>query len=177
VAELQGASLRRAQLQGASLVGAQLQGAHGTPNVDLTRLWNIDATTRLSQEKLEERANSIPRPQRDSFLLDLASPKEDVLDQNFWDNAHSSQLQGEEGQRKRAEFLANLACSSRDSYVARGLLRNFRFDVGVVQLRQLLADRLLKAKSDPTACPGVNGFTDEDWADVSKLSPDPLMSR
>jgi len=32
--------------------------------------------------------------------------------------------------------------------------------------RKLFTDRLLKGKSDPTACPGVRGFTDTDWAEL-----------
>ena len=82
-------------------------------------------------------------------------------------------------------FLADLACSGRgrladlwwgDStpYVARGVLQNLQsrefkefLDAGA---RKLFTDRLLEGKSDSTACPGVRGFTDTDWADLSKLT-------
>jgi hypothetical protein len=54
----------------------------------------------------------------------------------------------------RAEFfLTNVVCASRDSYGARGLLTNFV--LLFPEMKQLLADWLRKAKSDPTACPGL----------------------
>jgi len=109
---------------------------------------------------------------------------EDVLDQRHWDNAHSSQPQGEEVRRTRAVFLADLACL-RDSapYVARGLLLNLEssdpeFLAGRkgsvtrdASVLKLFTDRLLKGKSDPTTCPGVRGLTDTDWAHLSELVP------
>jgi hypothetical protein len=79
-------------------------------------------------------------------------------------------------------FLADLACLGDSApYVARGLLlilkqmrdpevlnaRGRKLDTGG---RKPFTDRLLKGKSDPTACPGVRGFTDTDWADLSKLT-------
>jgi len=192
-AQLQGASLTRAQLQGASLAGAQLQGAslyraqlqdtRGTPgDIDLTDLREIDVITRLSEEELEKIANTIPRPQRDSFLRQLTTAK-DALDPKFWDNARSSLLLDEKIGRKRAVFLANLACSEPDvlyiaaPHLARGLLHILIIDKDDtesldVSARQLFADRLRKGKSDPAACPGVKGFTEEDWSNLSKLSTD-----
>ena len=95
---------------------------------------------------------------------------EDLLDQRYWERAHSSQPQGEEFWGKRAMFLADLACLHDSApYVARGLLRNLvRITNAFLYLdaggRELFNDRLLKGKSDPTACPGVRGFTDTDWA-------------
>jgi uncharacterized protein YjbI with pentapeptide repeats len=138
-AQLQGASLDEAQLQGASLFEAQLQDVRGTPNVDLADLRNIDATPTSHSDS----ENRLP-----------------ALDPTFWDVARSSQLQGEEGQRKRVEFLVNLACSKAS--VARGLMRNLRMDDQFQ--KQLLADGLRKRKSDPTACNGLIDLTDEDWS-------------
>jgi uncharacterized protein YjbI with pentapeptide repeats len=178
---LQGALLHEAQLQGASLREAQLQGTHGSPkNVDLTDLDSIDATTRLSEKELERLADSIPLAMRNVFFW-LVRSEEDVLDPNFWDNARSSQLQGEEFRRKRAMFLADLACLGDSApYVASGLLRNLESsDPEFLDAEglKLFTDRLLKGKSDPATCPGVRGFTDTDWAGLSKLSPETLMSR
>jgi hypothetical protein len=76
---------------------------------------------------------------------------------------HSSQPQGEEVRGKRAKFLAYLACledSAPD--VARGLLQILQpKDSQFLDAdgRKLFTDRLLKGKSDPTACPEVRGFT------------------
>ena len=102
-----------------------------------------------------------------------------MLDQRYWDEAQSSQLQGEEVRRKRAVFLADLACLGDSApYVARGLIRNLKPKDDEPQAApkllnasglKLFTDRLLKGKSDPTTCLGVRGFTDTDWADLSKL--------
>ena len=97
---------------------------------------------------------------------------ENVLDQRYWDT-HSSQPQGEEFRRERAMFLADLACLGDSApYIARGLLLNLRLSKGRTELLdasglKLFTDRLLKGKSDPATCPGVRGFTDTDWADLS----------
>jgi len=201
-AQLQGASLYDAQLQGARLERAQLQGAwlanvpvwraFGTPNLYLANFPNIDAHPILWKGEAfaswrDAIANSVPAGTlRDEMIERLAvldptekkEPKE-LLDQHYWD---SSSQQGEEVRRKRAMFLADLACLGDSApYVARGLLRNLDvarllrdsgrknpelLDAGGLKL---FADRLLKGKSDPTTCPGVRDLTDTDWADLSKL--------
>jgi len=208
-AQLQGASLHRAELQGARLSGAQLQGAwlvnvlvwraSGTPNLYLADFPDIDIHQKPWKddetfgEWRDAIANSVPagplraRVIEQLAVLDPTGKKEskDLLDQRYWERAHSSQPQGEEFWGKRAMFLADLACSGRgrladlwwgDStpYVARGVLQNLQsrefkefLDAGA---RKLFTDRLLEGKSDSTACPGVRGFTDTDWADLSKLT-------
>jgi uncharacterized protein YjbI with pentapeptide repeats len=208
-AQLQGASLDGAQLQGASLYEAQLQGAElahvsvwrafGSPNLYLADLPNIDP--QLANKKPWEDyetfvrwrdaiANSVRAGRlRDDVINSLAvldptgkKEPEDLLDQRYWERAHSSQPQGEEVLGKRAMFLTDLACLEDAPYVARGLLQILEgirdpeqfLDAGG---RKLFTDRLLKGKSDPTACPGTRGFTDTDWANLSKLSSETLMSR
>ena len=84
-------------------------------------------------------------------------------------------------------FLAVLACSGDSApYVARGLIRNLNrqsdSDPALLESLdasglKLFTDRLLKGKSDPTTCPGVSGLTDLDWAELSKLGFETLMSR
>jgi hypothetical protein len=66
-------------------------------------------------------------------------------------------------------------------YVAVGLIRNLEsadnrgfLDAGGLKL---FTDRLLRGKSDPTACPGVRGVVDADWTNLSELSSEPLISR
>jgi uncharacterized protein YjbI with pentapeptide repeats len=199
-AQLQGASLVGAQLQGASLDKAQLQGAglvnvlawraFGTPNLYLADLLNIDAHQKpwKDDETFTEWRDAIADSVPEGFLrdqvierlavLDPEKEPQDVLDQHYWDEAQSSKLQGEEVPRKRAMFLADLACLGDSApYVARGLLRNLKpkgdpekfLDAGGLKL---FTDRLLKGKSDPTTCPGTRGLTDTDWADLSKWRPD-----
>jgi hypothetical protein len=116
-------------------------------------------------------------------VLDPTGKKEpeDVLDQRYWDRAHSSQPQGEEVWGKRAMFLGDLACLEDSApYVARGLLQILQpkdskfLDAGRLKL---FTDRLLKGKSDPTTCPGIRDLTDTDWASLSKLGSEALMSR
>jgi hypothetical protein len=85
-------------------------------------------------------------------------------------------------------FLADLACLKDSTpYVARGLIRNWfieslarpggnepKLDAPGLKL---FTDRLLKGKSDPTTCLGIRGLTNADWAGLSKLGSETLMSR
>jgi hypothetical protein len=207
-AQLQGARLDGGQLQGVRLGGAELQGAglvnvrvwraFGTPNLYLADFRNIDAHQKPWKDNetfggwRDAIANSVPdRLLRDDVKVrlkaldptgDLTGKKEpeDLLDQRYWDRAHSSQPQDEEFWGKRARFLADLACLGGSTpYIARGLLQilkrtrnpEFFLDAGG---RKLFTDRLLKGKSDPTACPGVRGFTDTDWANMYWADPSKL---
>ena len=202
-AQLQGASLNEAQLQGASLDEAQLQGASlnwarvwrafGTPNLYLADLRNIDAHQKpwKDNETFGEWRDAIANRGwlRDDLIGQLAvldpagkNEPENLLDQGYWDRAHSSQPQGEEVRRNRAKFLADLACMGDSApYVARGLFHNLMLkgdpellDAGGLKL---FTDQLLKGKSDPTTCPGVRDFTDTDWAELSELGSKTLIPR
>jgi putative ABC transport system substrate-binding protein len=91
--------------------------------------------------------------------------------------ALSALPQGEEREKQLAAFLIDLGCSSDGApYVARGLIRNLLLQSTGSQIAAVV-DRFYKGKSNPTACLGVNGFTDKDWADLSKLSPDSRPDR
>jgi len=202
-AQLQGASLNEAQLQGASLDEAQLQGASlnwarvwrafGTPNLYLADLRNIDAHQKpwKDNETFGDWRDAIANRGwlRDDLIGQLAvldpagkNEPENLLDQGYWDRAHSSQPQGEEVRRNRAKFLADLACMGDSApYVARGLFHNLMLkgdpellDAGGLKL---FTDQLLKGKSDPTTCPGVRDFTDTDWAELSELGSKTLIPR
>src|SRR5262249_33371225 len=114
-AQLQGASLAGAQLQGASLVNVGVWRAFGGPSLYLAALANIDVHPRLRGP-----FNSLQKPWKDNetfgkwrdaiadkvsegplrhrvierlAVLDPTGKKEpkDVLDQSYWDTAHSSQ--------------------------------------------------------------------------------------
>jgi hypothetical protein len=193
-AQLQGASLNGAQLQGARLANVLVWRAFGTPDLDLAELADIDANEKPWEDNetfgkwRDTIANSVPAgPLREKMKERLAvldpgeKEPDDVLDQRYWDWAHSSKPQGEDVLRTRAVFLADQACVGDLPYVARGLLRNLKpkggpefLDAGGLKL---FTARLLKGKSDPTTCLGVRGFTDTDWAELSKLGSETLMSR
>jgi uncharacterized protein YjbI with pentapeptide repeats len=190
-AQLQGADLDWAHLQGTLLENAKVWRARApqekflnrTTDLDLTDLKDIDADTRLWDTfPLEEKhgtftewrdaiANGVPAHRRDWVISSLAvidpgveEEPDGVLDSNFWETARSSQVQGEEREKRLTAFLTDLACSSDSApYVARGLLQRHR-------LTPQVADKLRQGKSDPTTCPGVNGFTDKDWAHLSRPS-------
>jgi hypothetical protein len=173
---LQGASLQKAQLQGSSFAkDTMVWRAYGTPDLDLTTFQDIDVDSKLLEQERDTIANYIPvGTDRDSFLAATAKePQVDVLDAAFWNKAHSSQPKGEESERRLAEFWADLACSSdkgSSPYVARGLLRNLMYlGDDLPSTRQFFTNQLRQRKSDLTACPGVDGFTDDDWALLDKL--------
>jgi hypothetical protein len=192
-AQLQGATLDAAELQGASLREAMVWRARGRPKVDLadvakfdpdTMPWGEDSTFAAWRDAI---LDSIPETHRNDArvllsALDPAAEKEpkDVIKSQFWDEAFSAPPQGEERTKQLVAFLASVGCSSDAApYIARGLIQNFSFHLLRSTEPQFtaVAGRLYKGKSDPSACPGVKGFTDLDWANLSKLVPDTLMSR
>ena len=83
--------------------------------------------------------------------------------------ALSPSLQDEKREEKLAAFFADLGCSKDAApYVARGLIQHGRLrsigsQIGVV------AARLRNGNLNPSACPGVEGLTEEDWAKLDEL--------
>jgi uncharacterized protein YjbI with pentapeptide repeats len=55
-------------------------------------------------------------------------------------------------------------------HVARGLIRYGRIWFAGAQVTAAVADKLQKGKSDPSACPGVDGFTEKDWKGLDALA-------
>jgi uncharacterized protein YjbI with pentapeptide repeats len=110
----------------------------------------------LDDEKLERRMS-------ERVLL---YEKGSMLSAEFWRRAITEAPQGE-GQRALATFLAELGCASDAApYVARGLIKRIASSIGGQPT--ILLDRLRKGRSEPTACPGVKGFTDDDWAGLDQ---------
>jgi hypothetical protein len=113
-------------------------------------------------------------------VLDPAAEKEpkDVIKAQFWNEALSALPQGEEREKQLAAFLIDLGCSSDGApYVARGLIRNGLLLQSMGSQIAAVVDRFYKGKSNPTACLGVNGLTNEDWANLSKLNADSRPDR
>jgi len=199
-AQLQGASLGGAQLQGAFLDGADLQGAwlreakvwraRGSPRVNLADVAKLDpdtmpwTTTNSAFAAWRDRVletireptpftNYRGRAWDQLSALDPAPEKEpeNVIKAQFWNEAFSAPPQGKEREKQLAAFLATLGCSTDGApYAARGLINNDDLLRSTGSQVAAFADRLYKGKSDPTVCPGVKGFTDGDWADLSKLT-------
>jgi hypothetical protein len=103
--------------------------------------------------------------------LDPAADREpeDVIKAQFWSDVLSAPPQGEEREQQLATFLADLGClEDAAPHVARGLIQNGRLLSTGLRVAAV-ADRLRKGKSDPSGCPGVRGFTDDDWAKLDQL--------
>jgi hypothetical protein len=78
-------------------------------------------------------------------------------------------------EKQLAAFLADLACvTDAAPHVARGLVQNDRLRSMGLQVAAI-AERLRKGKSDPSTCPGVTGFTDDDWAKLDQLVAEAQM--
>jgi uncharacterized protein YjbI with pentapeptide repeats len=177
--KLQGAWLYNAKLQGAAIAHVQVWRARGTPNMDFTEPEVLDPQTppwtpSLASEFIGWRdgiLENIPAAGRAKLMarlsvLDPAPEKipKDIITGKFWNEVLSAAPQRE----KRAAFLGNLGCLNNSApYIARGLIRMFRLDLGSPAAE--FAEQLRKGKSDQSACPGVNGFTDQDWAELDEL--------
>jgi uncharacterized protein YjbI with pentapeptide repeats len=72
--------------------------------------------------------------------------------------------------RRLRSFLGDLACSPDGApYVARRLIRHLivlGYQVAVVR------DRMEEGRKTPEKCPGVAGFTEEDWRELEAIKPD-----
>ena len=111
---------------------------------------------------------------------------EDTRVTNFWNEAAKNSLNNEKEFPKRlAQQLGDLACSADGApYVARGLLRNGRLRATGQHLLAIV-DRMKKARSDPakpeaidlSACPGVEGFTEQDWLSLRSLDDELRRAR
>ena len=70
-----------------------------------------------------------------------------------------------------AEGLKTIVCAKEEApFVARGVLRN-----NVLALAEqhivLIADAMRAGRAEPDKCPGVAGFTEEDWKELDSRSP------
>jgi uncharacterized protein YjbI with pentapeptide repeats len=171
-----------AQMEAASLKGVSMWRASGVsvPNTDLTDLENCDLDKKPWTDQgggphsfTEWRDSILEQMDRGNMegRLSALNPSPDNKPQNVIDRqiCGSVPSKDQEWDRKVAESLGNLACSSSSApYVARGLLTNGRIESTGTQITTV-AERLLKGRSDPTSCPGVTGFTDRDWAILDEL--------
>jgi uncharacterized protein YjbI with pentapeptide repeats len=179
-AQLQGASLDDTHLTLASLASANVWRVQGNPNLDSTDVLKLDSHKKPWETDKAEKSTFAAW--RDSILKvipagnqrDLVGNRLSILDptqsedpndtKKFWTTTASAALQDQERDNELAEFLASLACSSDLPYVARGLLNS-------LTIRQWFhvasfADKLRARKLEKTGCPGVKGFTDEDWSNL-----------
>ena len=173
-ANLDGASLQGVDFRGVSLAGASLRRARvwrsiNEPRLDLADTTGIDRETRpsLDIEALRRVSEGNPLKQEQArrlAALNAASPEPPgTTPLDMWPSRAPAT-------EALARFLADLACTLPDEtpngperpYIARGLLANGRLlDTG--RDIALVADRMKKAKDDPSVCPGVAGFDDKDW--------------
>ena len=105
------------------------------------------------------------------------TPAEDEGATSQWLAAAGKSLDDEAYQAKLRTVMEDLVCSANASpFTAQGLLRNGRLFATGEHLRGI-SERMLKARAPGpgsgsqifAACPGVNGFSDSDWAELKKL--------
>jgi uncharacterized protein YjbI with pentapeptide repeats len=185
--QLQGASLSNAVLEGAMLREAQMWRVRGKPlpftplsdQCDFeTKPWDGGKGPQSFTEWRDNILEQIPAgrghdeaKRRLSALDPNQEDPKDLLDPEFWKCASPKD---EKWYKELAGFLADLACTTSPPYVARGLLRYGHIE-SIGASVAVFAERLLKGKSDPTACPAASDFTSQDWgalhrgiADASK---------
>jgi len=191
--QLQGAWLLDAQLQGASLYadfhGAALQNAYvwfvrSRPGLHLTDIivnpdrkpwepfgespstfsvWRDGILNELPAHLREEARTTLSYLDPDERPVDLLRPP------SFWEDARSSEAKIQGRQQQLALFLADLACSRNSPpYIARSLIRSGRAYATEAHIIAF-AGRLRKGNLVPAECPGVSGFTQDDWAQLDQL--------
>jgi hypothetical protein len=79
---------------------------------------------------------------------------------------------GAQYRQRLATFLGNLACGSEDApYIARGLITSFRLAVSGDGY-EVVRTRMEEGRKTPEKCPGVVGFTEDDWHRLEKIKPE-----
>jgi hypothetical protein len=78
---------------------------------------------------------------------------------------------GVQYRRRLANRLGDLACVVDGApYVARGLVRNGGL-VGLGDQLDGVRKRMREGRDKPDICPGVAGFTEEDWRQLEAIIP------
>lgn len=180
---LQGALLVGAQLSRLSLIGAKVWRARGQTAFEFAMLDRLECMTkpwetldfRDFQDWLNSVLSIIPEGTRKTFakqqltFLDPSAPEPDDV---TWSNGDCPRQQEAKFQKHINHYLVDLACSALSPpHTARGLIRSGRIAATGAAIG-MFADRLRKGRTDPTTCPGVRGFTDEDWTRLDKLTAD-----
>ena len=122
------------------------------------------------QEWLDQIVSTIsqgPRRTEARERLSVLDPTKREPEGLIWNEERCPPQQGPDLKRL-ADGVVQLACSAESApHVARGLLYGQIAAIGTETAT--VADRLRKGKTDPAACPGVKGFTDEDWALLDQI--------
>ena len=187
--DLQGANLAAVDFRGASLEGAKVwrvrgwavvEGGTNVPKLEFTRLaevdfdeapWRSRSTFAEWHQQILTQLPSENRCYDTSFttLDPAAAGANEIIENVFRDAIHTSQTHADEVEQQYADFIGDLACSpALQPYVARGLIANGRFEATGNHI-QSIVKKMRKAMTAPQECPGVRGFTDEDWEHLTRL--------
>lgn len=118
---------------------------------------------------------AILNPDFDTGTLDVPT-----LTREFWQRAPPGSSKAEDERKAVANFVAELGCADGSApYVARGLARQATLNLRNYGLPPsarftVFINRLLKERTNPTACLGAKGIADEDWEWIYQFfAPDP----
>jgi hypothetical protein len=115
---------------------------------------------------------------------DFQTVKHDAADQQRWktleDLDHARDPRGANHHQRVAVLLGDLACDADAApYIARQLIGTGLSDLVTPSRLPKLGDqledvrrRLEAGREDPKSCPGVVGFSEEDWRGLEALKPD-----
>lgn len=190
-AHLQGAYLEEANMIAANLGSASVWRARGDPDVSLSVAFQIDSSSEpwkqpgypqsSFQAWRDALLNDIPSGMRHDALVECISvlgatvrKPSNLISPKLWTNLMTEYKTGrtQNGHERVPEFvttLGDLACADdAPPYVARGLIERAS---GSGAYSSIFGDRLRKGKTDLPACPGVRGFSNEDWARLNNFAP------
>ena len=199
-AQLQGANLNGAQLQGAEFyetfvfrtgvtdANVSTLSILSADPVRLSEPFNpfpftsepltpgdVDKWSAAAMEFVERNGNDIAQrdiAQRFARLKPgFQTPQQDAADQAMWSGWQQASLAldptGAQHRRRLATILGDLACEvSGEPYVARALFAQASWRaLGGVR------DRIKDGRKNPETCPGVAGFSADDWRIVDAIKP------
>ena len=200
-AGLQGADLEFAQFQGADLSHANLADSAfaqtfvfrtniadanlatsslGFVDVDLVSPQDVDGWIAAATEFAPAKSKDDIVKRFDRLKLDFQTPDQDAANFVKWkgleESYRSSDPDAAQHRQRLAKFLGDLACETANSpHIARRLVRQgFITGLRLAALGdQLVAfrTRLEEGRKEPEKCPGVTGFTEDDWRRLDAIKP------
>jgi hypothetical protein len=107
---------------------------------------------------------------------DFQTAQQDAADRSDWSGFgeafHEGDPDGAKYRHRLAVVLGDLACEVDSApQVARGLLHQYDRFSGLGDELDAVRNRMNEGRQNPERCPGVAGFTEDDWHRLGAIEP------
>jgi uncharacterized protein YjbI with pentapeptide repeats len=183
--DLDGASVLRTDIAEANLSTSAIRSVHadqaklGEDRNEVEQLNDVDVDAWIAtatQFAIEKDKEDI-RHRFERLKPDLRDEEQEATWLRLEEASRALDPDGSQYRRRLADRLGNLACVADGAlddapYVARGLISGFRPRLAALgdQLA-VVRDRMEQGRKMSETCPGVAGFTEDDWRQLDAIKP------